>query len=203
MARSDGKNGFEGSRSCPQGCGSIYAKLPVFTADFTVKRHPALRSRPQSPCRTVRPTRVRTPPSMLQRARALVDQDLVGGRCRSAQPLALRLAHAAPALAEKPGFAPENLRFRRRLVAEIARPCRRGRRRRAGRHGTFRTSRSRRSETSLRWHGKSRPPVRRSFSRNVRLSGAASATATSVGPHLADMSDLRVAPSPCRLPAQN
>ena len=53
----------------PDGCGSIFAKLPVFTADFTVKRRPALRSRPQSPCRTVRPTMVRTPPSMLQRAR--------------------------------------------------------------------------------------------------------------------------------------
>ena len=50
-----------GMKTLAKGCGSIFAKLPVFTADFTVKPRwrpaPDLRSRLQSPCRfeTVRP----------------------------------------------------------------------------------------------------------------------------------------------------
>ena len=75
---------------------------------------------------------------MLQRARFmrwLTRTLLADDAGTAAVDLEARVAHAV--LAEKPEFAPENLRFRRRLVAEIARPCRRRRRRRAARYFSY------------------------------------------------------------------
>ena len=63
-----------------------FCQTPCFyRRTFIVKRRPALRSRPQSPCQTVRPTMVRTfcPHAPARPFHALVDQDLAGGRRRS------------------------------------------------------------------------------------------------------------------------
>ena len=89
---------------------------------------------------------------------------------------------------EKPEFAPENLRSCRRLVAEIARPCRR--RRRAGRRGTFRTSRSRRSETSLCMKKVDRSFVGSELFEKRPVVRRGVGDGNQFGPHLADMSDL-------------
>ena len=132
------------------GYGSIFAKLPVLLPDFhrqaasgasfaapvatpdgpTNDGEDILTSCSSAPVRWL--TRTLLAASTTPERAAVDLEACAGGACACG----------------KPEFAPENLRFRRRLVAEIAnrRPCRR--RRRAGRRGT--SSCSRRSETSPR-----------------------------------------------------
>ena len=84
------------------GCGSIFAKLPVFTAGLSPSsgvRHLIFVRGPSRHACSKRSDRINDGEDILtsfnapaRPFHALVDQDLVGGRRRSAQPLALRLA---------------------------------------------------------------------------------------------------------------
>ena len=87
------------------GCGSIFAKLPVFTADFhrqaaSGASFAAPVATPDGPTNDGEDTPFNAPARPFH---ALVDQDLVGGRRRSAQPLTLRLAQRMRCLRKNPG----------------------------------------------------------------------------------------------------